>query len=211
GTDDNDVILALEGDDTLVASLGGDTLHGGLGRDTVTYARDFAETAVLSDEDGTAVISGSFGIDTVISVERVSFDDGLLFLDSGSGALDFTFRLYQAALGRRAEAEGLAFWVSARERGLSDRSMAVEFAASFEFQQLLGNGADDAAVVEALYLNTLGRPSDQVGFDFWFDRLSSGLIDEVDLLLLFSESAENVARTAFDTENGVFFAGLDMI
>ena len=62
---------------------------------------------------------------------------------------------------------------------------------SDEFKQRYGENISNAKYVETLYNNVLGRNYDQEGYDYWLGNLNSGLETRYELLLGFSESAEN--------------------
>lgn len=97
-------------------------------------------------------------------------------------------RLYRAALGRGPDAAGLAFWVERIEAGSPLVEIADFFVSSTEFGETSGS-LDDAAFVEFLYVQVLGRPSEGAGASFWRGLLAEGR-SRGDVLLLFSESVE---------------------
>uniref|UniRef100_UPI0038D12AE6 DUF4214 domain-containing protein n=1 Tax=Craurococcus roseus TaxID=77585 RepID=UPI0038D12AE6 len=88
--------------------------------------------------------------------------------------------------------------------------MADAFAGGAEFRAKHGALGDDG-FVEALYANTLDRPADQVGLEFWTGRLGAG-VARSEVVLAFSESAEHVALTEkgiggeASAEFGILFA-----
>jgi hypothetical protein len=120
-------------------------------------------------------------------------------------------RLYDTVFGRRPDLEGLTFWKGALEDGAATLGrMADAFTGSAEFRAQYGNlGNRDFA--DALYVNTLDRPADQAGLDFWTGRLDAG-VARSEVVLAFSESAEHIALTApaiggeARGEHGILFA-----
>ncbi|MDT1853295.1 DUF4214 domain-containing protein, partial [Acinetobacter baumannii] len=64
-----------------------------------------------------------------------------------------------------------------------------------------GAGVTDGVFVDALYRNVLQRAPDQGGKDFWLGALADG-VGRADVLLAFSDSAENVAQVAALIGNG---------
>lgn len=106
---------------------------------------------------------------------------------------DAVDRLYQAAFGRDADDEGRSFWIKERARGRSPHSLAAAFLGSPEGDERFA-GTSIPEFVEKLYQNVLGRAADESGRDFWVGQIAGGRARS-DVLLAFSESAENVART----------------
>jgi hypothetical protein len=111
-------------------------------------------------------------------------------------------RLYQIAFGREPDAAGLGFWVRAMDRGVHLNEVAAEFARCGEFQQLHGASSSSQELVHAFYRKGLGREGDQAGHEFW-----SGVLDRGaalgDVLVGFSESAENQAKLVGAVSHGV--------
>jgi hypothetical protein len=120
-------------------------------------------------------------------------------------------RMYDTVFGRRADIAGLTFWKDALEDGAASREgMADAFTNSAEFLAQYGN-LDNRGFANALYVNTLDRPADQAGLDFWTGALNAGE-SRSKVVLAFSESAEHVALTApaiggeTPAEYGILFA-----
>ena len=102
------------------------------------------------------------------------------------------FRLYNAAFKRLPDPVGLKYWIYNYSSGINDeRVVASSFLISDEFKQRYGENVSNAKYVETLYTNVLGRNYDQEGYDYWLGNLNSGLETRYELLLGFSESAEN--------------------
>ena len=75
-------------------------------------------------------------------------------------------RLYEAALDRLPDQAGLNFWIGAVQGGQPLSSLASGFLASPEFQSRFGGaGASNAAFVDQLYVNVLGRPGEDLDSD----------------------------------------------
>ncbi|MEO1459420.1 MAG: DUF4214 domain-containing protein, partial [Pseudomonadota bacterium] len=106
-------------------------------------------------------------------------------------------RLYEAAFGRAADAEGLDFWVGEVDAGrIEQDALADVFVASDEFALLFGANPTDEDYVEALYANVLDRSPDQAGYDFWLGALASGEETRADMLEFFANSIENIEGPA---------------
>jgi hypothetical protein len=102
------------------------------------------------------------------------------------------FRLYNAAFKRLPDPDGLKYWINNYSTGIDDESaVASSFLASAEFKQRYGDNISNAKYVETLYTNVLGRNYDQEGYNYWLGNLNNGKETRYELLLGFSESAEN--------------------
>ena len=69
--------------------------------------------------------------------------------------------------------------------------MSTSFLASAEFKERYGSNISNEKYVETLYLNVLNRELDQGGYDYWVGNLNNGVEQRHEVLLGFSESAEN--------------------
>ncbi len=78
GNEGNDVLNGGGGDDVLIGGLGSDTIDGGAGTDTLILASGVPASAytVIRTQGGGYTLSRPGDSDTVIGVERVSFDNG---------------------------------------------------------------------------------------------------------------------------------------
>ena len=102
------------------------------------------------------------------------------------------FRLYNASFKRLPDADGLKYWIGKYSSGENDeRAVASSFLASKEFKQLYGENVSDSTYVNTMYQNVLGRDADSGGLNYWLGQLSSGAETRYEVLLGFSESAEN--------------------
>jgi predicted extracellular nuclease len=115
-------------------------------------------------------------------------------------------RLYLAALGRRADFGGVEYWADRFQDGLSLRQMARLFVASAEFRTVYGD-LDDTELVQLVYENVLDRPASPADIDYWVGRLETGLT-RAELMVLFSESAENKGLTRPTVDASEIFFGL---
>ena len=111
------------------------------------------------------------------------------------------FRLYNASFKRLPDADGLKYWIEKYSSGENDsRAVASSFLVSDEFKGLYGENVSDAAYVNNLYKNVLGRDADGSGLNYWLGQLDSGAETKYEVLLGFSESAEN--KTLFTEMTG---------
>lgn len=106
-------------------------------------------------------------------------------------------RMYDTVLGRLPDAGGLAYWTDALGGGsLGLQDMANGFVASPEFQAVYGALSNRDFVAE-IYANTLRRPGDAGGIEFWTAQLEAGAT-RAGLVVGFSESGEHRHLTAAD-------------
>lgn len=80
----NDRLFGEAGDDSLVGQGGADTLDGGPGTDTVRLPGRRADTTIDGDASR-ATLRGPGGPDTLVDVEFVEFDDGIVDLRGEPG------------------------------------------------------------------------------------------------------------------------------
>lgn len=99
-------------------------------------------------------------------------------------------RLYMAILGRNAEAEGFAFWQGQIAGGATVADFVPFFSTSPEFVERFPDVDSDAEFLNLAYEHVLGRPGEPAGVAYWTERLESGDISRVDMLLFFADSTE---------------------
>jgi hypothetical protein len=202
----------LKGDDTIIGSAGNDVLKGGTGNDhydggagfdTVDYSASRAGVTATATGNGyTLQVAGK--IDTLVNIERATFADGsTLALDVGQWQnTGGAYRLYQAAFDRAPDAAGLKYWVGDLDKGNNLQQVAQGFVDSAEFKQL-NPGNDPKSIINNLYLNVLHREADASGFKYWEDSMANGMTTS-EMLVSFSESAENINNTSAVLDNGLW-------
>ena len=187
----NDVANVLEG------GAGNDTLAGGGGIDTARYSGALATYGITSSGE-CELIAKAGDIDTLQpDMERAMFSDLSIAFDT-DGYVGQIFRLYQAAFHRAADANGQGFYMKQVEQGATLQSLANGFLASPEFQATYGN-TSDAQFVTRLYENALGREPSAAEVAYHVGALQSAAT-RAQLLVNFSESPENQARTILDAD-----------
>lgn len=234
GTDGNDVFDTTPFDYFLVDKPapfldGGD----GIDTIQVRAQREdewFPNNKLARDDDGRIFLStnaSSYAEIGMINIERIEFI-GFRWVESdtnppyagysenfsaGTLALDIdgnagqAYRLYQAAFDRVPDNEGLIYWIDRLDSGnLSLRTVAESFIYSQEF--ILTYGAPEAVsnsdYISLLYLHTLGRDYDEGGYNYWVEELDKHHMSRSDILISFSESDENVARTSDVIGDGIW-------
>lgn len=98
-------------------------------------------------------------------------------------------RLYDAALDRDADGQGLGFWLE-ESSDLPLNEMAELFIASEEFQKANTN-ISNGAFVDLMYNNVLGREADAEGEVYWNQQLDSG-VSMGTVMVGFTESPESL-------------------
>lgn len=206
GSGYDDVLWGYQGNDNLRGGAGNDRIDGGAGVDTAAYSGYRSQYTLTFTASGHNVRDniGGEGIDTLSSIERLQFGDGMLALDI-DGTAGQVYRLYQAAFDRIPDTPGLAHNIRLMDNGLTLKQMSAGFNASAEFASLYGQSPSDTAYLYALYNNVLGRDPDPVGLNGWLAYLApGGGYDRADVLIGFSESPENIALVGTAIQNGIW-------
>ena len=173
GTVGNDSINLLAGADHYRGLEGDDTVLGGAGDDTVIGGAG-------SDE-----INGGPGADLLLGGEVEDVSDA-------TGAR--IFRVFQATLDRAPDSTGYNNWSGQLASGETNLLEVIEgFVNSAEFQETYG-ALGNAAFVNLLYQNVLGREADATGLNTWVAQLETGTSRAV-VVRGFSESAEFKTNT----------------
>ena len=187
----------------------GDYFYGGSGIDTSVYrgrASDYSITTSNSiwdciKNDGSRLsgfvvtdkTAGRDGIDNLVDVERLKFDDTHVALDyQAGGHAGQAYRLYKGVLGREGEPGGLGYVMNRLDQGETLKNVASGYLNSPEFLAKYGN-ADQPTFINLLYQNILGRAADASGTTFINNWMASGATRE-DVALGFTESPEYIAQ-----------------
>lgn len=196
-----------QGDDILIGNGANNMLAGGAGRDTAILRGSIAEHDIRHDIASeqivvTDAVSGRNGSDVLNGVERARFDDASVAFDIGGNAGQ-AYRLYRAAFDREPDHAGLGYWIDALDDGMPLAAVASGFIGSNEFIELHGAAPTEDAFVAALYDNVLDRAPDDAGFAYWVDEMHTGRRSQADVLVGFSESAENQQAVIGLIQNGI--------
>lgn len=200
-----DAVVLNAGDDVVVAYGQALEVNGGRGIDVLINKVAYAAVSAVQVNAGVelAVLNLNDGKQQLVGVERVWFEDLHLAFDLDGNAGQ-AYRLYEAAFDRIPDAAGLGFWIAQRDAGADLRDVAAAFIAAPEFILRFAAPPSDNVFLEALYQNVLGRAPDATGREFWTDRLAAGG-DRSDVLVGFSESAENKANVIGAIAEGIAF------
>ena len=138
---------------------------------------------------GEAITSSFRDISAIVDIKEVF--DQVTGLNTDDAKM---FRLYNSSFKRLPDPDGLKYWIDKYTSGENDdRAVASSFLVSDEFKQRYGENVSDAIYVNNLYKNVLGRSADTSGLNYWLGQLNSGAETRYEVLLGFSESAENKA------------------
>jgi serralysin len=200
-------ITGTSGPNRILGTADSDVVNGGDGVDTFVLGRQ-RSLYTVSVSNGTVTVTdkeGLSGVDVLQSIERVQFFDSILSFET-FGVAPQAYRLYQAAFDRAPDTGGLGFWVNAMEHGFSLGSVAQMFITSPEFTSRYGVSASPDSIIAGFYQNVLHRPPDAGGFDFWLDVVKNKHAPLADVLVAFSESAENQAQLIGVLQGGFEFS-----
>ena len=172
---------------------------------TKNFSKNFREYKFYQRDNGKYEIATQSNFDEITGISTLIFSDKTINLrDDVKGVFDQVtglntqsgemFRLYNAAFARFPDADGLKYWIQQYSSGQNTkRVISQSFLGSAEFKERYGDNVSNAKYVETLYLNVLGRDYDQEGYNYWVGNLNAGTETRYELLLGFSESAENKA------------------
>jgi hypothetical protein len=196
----DDTVFSGGGNDIIFSYRGSKYIDGGAGIDTAVYELGRANYSVQLSSDG-IYVQGAGSYDLLVNVERVAFsNEGLLAWDANATQM---YRLYQAAFDRTPDTAGLSYWVLQADEGLSLYQAAQGFFASPEFVSAYGSAPSNTEFVQLLYQNVLGRTASTGEQGYWTDAMLAGKAHG-ELLVDFSESAENVSNTASVISDGIW-------
>jgi hypothetical protein len=97
---------------------------------------------------------------------------------------------YQRYLGRAVDADGLNYWVTQLQLGMTDEQFVSSLLGSSEYTQL--HGSTDASWLVGIYEDLLDRPADSSGLAYWLGQLQSGE-NHYQVALAIASSAEREA------------------
>ncbi|GAB3399888.1 DUF4214 domain-containing protein [Massilia agilis] len=171
------------------------------------FDRERATYGISTVPNGYAITDLANGGKWLMDVQpgtRLRFADVSVVLDPDGPAAQ-AYRLYKAAFNRTPDAGGTGFWIQAIQSGVSAQQVADGFIQSDEFKSVYGGSPGSQQIVEGLYRNILGRDGEQAGIDFWRNALERGAATLPQVLVGFSESAENKAGVIGSIQSGIPF------
>ena len=190
----------LRGDDTVTGSWepdllagfrGADTLDGGGGIDGAFYTGYRSGYQATKSGGAWQVLdhSGLDGVDTLVNVERLSFEDVSVALDLDGNA-GTVARILGAVFGRHAVASTELAGIGLR---LADTGTSAEALVQLALDHRLGPWHTGDDVVTLLYTNIVGSAPPQQQAAVYRGWLDSGLYTEASLGLYAAQTGENAA------------------
>ncbi|BAP46038.1 putative uncharacterized protein [Pseudomonas sp. StFLB209] len=197
----SDSFEGSDGNDHFYASAGNDLYRGNGGIDTVHYSGSKNDYTLnggnLTGEGKTDFLNPD--------IERIHFegDNSTLARDVGQWQnAGSAYRLYKAAFDRTPDTGGLKYWINDLDNGATLQQVAQGFIDSAEFKALTP-GNDAGSIINSFYQHVLHRDADEGGFNYWADSMAAGMTAS-EVLVSFSESAENLANTNADLNGGLW-------
>lgn len=157
GTQGSDLVLSGGGNDILAGNGGDDLLHGGDGLDTALFDVNMLDVE-LKQSGGVWTAGSLYGTATMISVERLQFNDGKTALDLGlDQAAGQAALLISAALGKAqvADAATAGLVIGLLDSGITLQQASDMIVGAHWFQAL--TGGTDTGFVQTLARNISGE------------------------------------------------------
>jgi pimeloyl-ACP methyl ester carboxylesterase len=189
GTPGADRLIGDAGVDMLDGLAGNDLLDGAGGIDVGRYG-GVRQNHIITSTSGAFTVSGLEGLDTVMNVERLYFEDTKVALDL-NGAAGNAAKIIGAAFGPAylANREYVGTGVRLFDSGTSMNNVAALVVDSVPFRQLTGS-SDDAAVVTQIYRNVVGAAPAAADLNYFLGLLGDGM-SRGELLVLAANSELN--------------------
>ena len=223
-------ILGDDGDNMIRLSEGIVYVDGKGGTDTVVFDVLGSQASISFDGFGKPVLTApghAPGV-TLAGVERIAFSDGSVDIALRAGAADIPAEnfaaiteLYIAYFDRAPAANGLLYWASRLDDGMTLPEIAESFFIQPETQRTYapflnadGSLADTQAFVTAVFNNVLGRDPSS---DYWVNVLDTpaSAITPALFILAVLNGAKAVTGGAADAiyleakaDIGLYFAGI---
>jgi serralysin len=206
GTPANDVFFPRGGNDFVVGSAGLDSALFQGPRGSYTVSR--AGSGVDAPYDAVDSAVGRDGSDRLTGVERLRFADNSVALDL-EGAAGMTGKLIGALFGPQfvSNKQFVGIGLSLFDAGLTYDQVAAVAAANDFFGQLAGSHSD-AAFVNHVFTNVVGRTPSSAELGFYVDLLNSGAHTQATLAVLAAETPQNAENIELA---GLQQTGLDYV
>ena len=175
------------------------------GQTSLNFAVDSALISLSYKIEESWILStlGSFGQE-ITGFKRLQLSNKNYALDI-DGVGGQAYRMYKAAFNRIPDEEGLGYWISQMDDGLTIEETAAKFIDSAEFKQQYGINLSNLEFVKKSYENILGREPDASGLDWWLGQLNSGIKNRAKVLADFSEALENKVGVSSLVSSGIGF------
>lgn len=190
----NDNVTTGAGNDTIVTGVGTDTINAGAGYDTIKVLGNYAD--FTKSVDGNAlVLEGANSSVNLTGGELVTFADGQTLSIVANQEEAQALSLYQALLGRDADATGAENFLAAVGNGASLTEVVGGFLNSTEYAT---NVQTD--FLNEVYQDLFGRDAseDNTGLNGWLSVFAEGASrSEVAAGIAGSAEAASLSNTAF--------------
>lgn len=176
------------GNDVLRGNGGNDRLNGGEGIDTAVYAGSRSEHTVGAG--GASVTGVLSGADTLVSIERLAFDDVRLAFDL-SGNAGTVAGLLGAVFGASFVGNPVYAGIGL---SLADGGMTPAQLAQLAIDIRLGASPSNAQVVDLLYTNVMGDVPDEGIRQYFVGFIEGGHYTQASLAAFAAASSFNAAH-----------------
>jgi len=177
----NDTLIGGAGNDTISGGADNDTIDGGSGTDTVVYAQTRSQYAIgFSAAHFEINNSGSDGLDTLTSVERLQFSDMSVALDIESHA-GSTAKILGIVFGKESVSNKTYAGIGLK---YLDEGMSYQDLLQLALNAKLGNGFSNASEVNLLYQNLVASLPSPTDLNYWTDAITSGLYSQISLAVM---------------------------
>ena len=211
----NNIFRGLGGNDTFIAAAGGvnSAVMRGKVADYSILATNNISHDGLTGLSGFTVddsVSNRDGFTQLVNINRLSFTDTMVALDTGANqTAGNAYLLYQAAFNRTPDTPGLGYWIAQMDKGANViTGVAENFILSNEFKGLYGSSPTVDQFTNLLYVNVLHRSADAAGLKYWEDQFAGtgfNLLTQAQTLNNFAISNENQANAATQIAHGIHY------
>ncbi len=182
------VELGTHGNDQWMLDAEGVGYDGLDGHDSIVFSHSSTDVIVSAARNGSMSIHFKDAPDVLYQFDNV---EELVFSDQTLNVSDLSWeravassdvatlaKLYVAYFDRTPDADGMEYWTTTLNEGLSLEEVCRYFASSQEFGDTYGRSVMDAPerFVDGIYQNVLDRAPDSAGLSFWTDALQSGAV-----------------------------------
>jgi Tol biopolymer transport system component len=176
GLGGDDSLFGLGGPDALRGGDGNDLLNGGIGTDTALYSGARSAYNLTPTATGHTV-TGIEGTDTLTSIERLEFSDGILALDTQRGGHTFdAYALFNAGFNRVPTVAEISQWTAVRDQSFDINALAQQMI------DFYAPGISNQALVAHLYFTITGTPAPQSAIDLYAGLITNGTYTQASLL-----------------------------
>lgn len=193
GEDGNDTLSGGSGNDTLNGGSGNDALNGQEGIDTVTYISNSDSFTITHNVDHSYTIqdnTNTEGVDSLNSIERISFGNEHLALDIDGNA-GITAKTLGAVFGKNSIANKEYVGIGL---GLLDDGMSYSNLMELAINTKLGADASYTDIVNLLYTNVVGTAPPANDLNYFVELLQNSTYTEASLGILAADTTINIGN-----------------